>query len=151
MNKKNCYQTGVTFLEMILVLVMVAVGAALAVPKLRMSVEHREAKAALETLRSISHAIRMYEVAHKGVLPDSLNVLETTDVDMGTRYLDPSEYAFSPPYVYDIPTLNPSVVIQAHNANVNRTITLTQCGAANKSKDGAVTDSAGFLNSPTAC
>src|SRR3990167_3231662 len=96
MNKK-----GVTFLELILVLVIIAIGASLAVPKLRKSVENREAKAVLETLRSISHAVRMYEVT-KGNWPAALTELETTHATTGTRYLDPREYAFSRLYGYNL-------------------------------------------------
>ena len=149
------HQKGVTLLELILVLVIIAIGASLAVPKLRRSVENREAKAALETLRSISQAVRMYEVT-KGELPANLYTLETetttagsgTGTSYGTRYLDPTEYAFSPPYTYEITSLNP-VILTASRAG--RTITLTQCGNANKSKDGEVTDSGSFLSSPAAC
>ena len=149
------FYRGVTLIELILVLVMIAIGASLAVPKLRKSVEDREAKAALQTLKSISHATRMYEVS-KGQLPANLTVLETTPIDptKGTRYLDPTEYAFSPPYVYQMqPSFIGAPFIWARKSSPGqlRTISLRQCGNANKSKDGAVFDSAGFLTSPAAC
>jgi prepilin-type N-terminal cleavage/methylation domain-containing protein len=140
---------GVTLLELILVLVIVAIGASLAVPKLRISIEHREAKAALGTLQSISHAVRMFEVT-KDRLPTSLAELEITDPATGTHYLDSSEYA--PDYDFCINTGTNPVVIRADSQNYNRVITLTQ--SAIKSQDGSVTDSAGFLglaNAPPAC
>ena len=150
MNKR-----GVTLLELILVLVIIAIGASLAVPKLRKSVENREAKAALGTLQSISHAARMYEVT-KGGFPEDFDITdlettdpETTDPATGTRYLDPVEYA--PGYTYGITVKEGEpVTVVAGNSN-RRRIILTQCGDANKSKDGAVGDSAGFLTSPAAC
>lgn len=151
MNKK-----GVTLLELILVLVIIAIGASLAVPKLRMSVENREAKAALETLRSISQAVRMFEVT-KGRLPANLRELETettggagTATSYGTFYLDSREYA--PGYNFCIDkSINPARMI-AEARNYDRIITLAQ--SAVKGQDGEVTDSAGFLGPssvPAAC
>jgi len=137
MNKK-----GVTFLELILVLVIIAIGASLAVPKLRKSVENREAKAVLETLRSISHAVRMYEVT-KGEIASDFDLRDLETSEFGTQYLNPSEYAFSPPYEYTIQPYD----ITAENAQTGRRIILTMCQTV-KGKDGAVTDSAGFLNKP---
>lgn len=135
---------GVTFLEMILVLVIIAIGASLALPRLRMGVENREAKAVLETLRSISHAIRMYETT-KGTLPANLTALETMDFLTGTRYLDPSEYAFRPPYNYSYNGITAPDRIVA--SRPTRTITLFRCQNL-KSADGSVVDSAGFLTLP---
>ena len=151
MNKK-----GVTFLEMILVLVIIAIGASLAVPKLRRSVENREAKAALETLRIISHAIRMYEL-NEGALPPNLVALETASGAEDSRYLNPNEYA--PGYQYDMvvgasteDTLacacKPSCGVSCTASAGARLLTLRVSSDTAKGQDGAVIDSAGFLSSP---
>jgi prepilin-type N-terminal cleavage/methylation domain-containing protein len=151
---QNWYRNvrGVTLLELILVLVIIAIGASLAVPKLRRSVENREAKAALETLRSISHAVRMYEVT-KGSLPADLHTLETETTDQagtvtsyGIFYLNSREYA--PGYDFCIDkSISPARMI-AEAQNYDRIITLAQ--SAVKGQDGEVTDSAGFLGPSSA-
>ena len=74
-------------MEVILVTVIVGIGAGLAIPNVRMGIENRQAKQSLETLRSIHHAIRMYDVDHSA-LPVNLLALQNAG------YLNSAEYAF---------------------------------------------------------
>ena len=62
-------KSGFTLIEMILVMLIVAIGGALAIPKVQQSVENRQAKQALQTVKHIHHAVRSFEV-DKGELPD---------------------------------------------------------------------------------
>ncbi len=78
---------GVSLLELILVVVIVGIAAALAIPNVKMGIENRQAKQALETLRSIHNAIRMYQV-DRGVLPADLQALQNAS------YLNSTEYSY---------------------------------------------------------
>lgn len=99
---------GLTLIEVILVLVVVATIAGLAAPNLRIGMENRRAKQALETLRSIHHAVRMYEV-NKGVLPASIAVLQQegylSTVEFSVRAVT---WLDSRGYQYTINTTNPA-------------------------------------------
>lgn len=83
----NGRKKGLSLMEVILVVVIVGVAAALAAPNVRTGIENRQAVQATETLKSIFHAIRMYEV-DRGSLPADLKALE----DAG--YLQSTEYAY---------------------------------------------------------
>lgn len=121
---------GVTLLELVLVLVIVAIGGALAYPSIQRGIENQQAKKALETLRTISNAVRLYQL-DKGVLPQSITDLENL------RYINPTEYA--PGFAYSINTTLSPFQTDANGLNSKRTITLKQ--------DGVVDDSRGFLGS----
>ena len=148
MNRSVSGSRGVTLLELILVLVIVAVGASLTYPKVLKGVENREAKKALETLRTISQSIRLYELNHGNLLDDSGVPVPIDLQDLeNAGYVKSSEYA--PRFNYSIavdvtPPISPPVVTAVHVSS-GRTITLTQ-HATIKGQDGSVTDSAGFLN-----
>lgn len=78
---------GLNLMEVILVVVIVGIAAALVAPNVRIGIENRQAKQVDETLRSIYHAIRMYTVDY-GRSPADLKALE----DAG--YLKSTEYAY---------------------------------------------------------
>ncbi|MBI1977903.1 MAG: prepilin-type N-terminal cleavage/methylation domain-containing protein, partial [Candidatus Omnitrophica bacterium] len=100
------YQRGVSLLELILVIVIMAIGAALVIPRLEQGVENRRAKDALETLKTISNAVRLYEL-NTGSFPPS-GLLDQEDaippgpphVLESGGYLNPKEYA--PSFNYSI-------------------------------------------------
>jgi type II secretory pathway pseudopilin PulG len=83
---------GVTMLEMIMVVVIVAVVGGLGIPVLRKSIENKEAKSALGTLRTISHAVRMYAAEHTQEV-SSFSLLE------GRGYLKRQD--FTPGYSFE--------------------------------------------------
>ncbi len=128
--------TGFTLLELILVLVIIMIGGALALPATRQGIENRQAKKALTTLRTISQAARLYEL-NEGSFPSTLQDLETRS------YLIPREYA--PYFTYGIINTSNPPSFQAVHVNSNRTITLSQDPAV-KGLDGAINDSQGFLS-----
>ena len=144
---------GVTLLELILVLVIVAIGCGLTFPKVQIGIENQGAKKALETMRTISNAIRSYELDHGNLLDDTLPAPQPIDLaDLQTAgYVNPSEYStnFScgslGSVFYSINTTVTPAQITARNAASGRTITLTQSSTV-KGQDGVVTDSGGFLN-----
>ena len=132
---------GVTLLELIVVLVIVAIGAGLALPSMSKGIENREAKQALQTMRYIAQGVRMYQV-DKGVLPQNLQ----TDLEVG-GYVNPNEYTRG--FEYEIDTSASPIHAKAYKPNKTtplRTITLEQ-SATNSSQDGLVTDTGGFLSS----
>lgn len=132
---------GVTLIELLLVLVMVAILGGLGMPFLRKGVENQDAKKALETLRAISQAVRLYEL-DKGSLASSLTPL--TDIE-NAGYLNPNEYYKPQIFTYSInASANPHTII-ATRTNPSRTITLTQSSVTGQ--DGIIVDSAGFLRS----
>ena len=142
---------GITLLEMIMVVVIVGIAASLTYPKLQKSIDNRRAKAALDTLREISHAARSYRLSHNYTNPANLNTLETTTIpgQMSSRsfYLNPREYA--PDYNYNIIPNDPLQFMAVSNSG--RTILLMQCGSANEARDGVVSDTGGFLSAPADC
>jgi len=86
---------GVTLLEMILVLVIIDVGGSLVLPSLVMGVENRQTKQAVETIKAISHAARLYE-QDVGAQPTGITDLELYDAaanPQGKGYLKPQDYA----------------------------------------------------------
>lgn len=89
---------GLTLLEMILTMVIIATGAALAIPKIQAGIEQRKADSAIETLRTMSHCIRMYRI-EQNVPPSSLAALE---VGTGNSCLDPNQYEKKYNYFYSV-------------------------------------------------
>ena len=67
---------GLTLIEIILVIVIVSSLGALAIPQMRSGLENRQAKQALETARSLAHAVRMYNANHGDLPPTSAAGLE---------------------------------------------------------------------------
>jgi type II secretory pathway pseudopilin PulG len=67
---------GVTMLEIILVVVIIAIAGGFSIPGFRQGVINREAKSALNTLKNINQAVRMY-AAEYGAEPASITVLES--------------------------------------------------------------------------
>lgn len=115
------YKKGLSLWEVVLVTVIVGATAALAMPKVKMGIENRQAKQALETLRSIHHAIRMYEV-DRSEKPANLQALQ----DAG--YLSSTEYSYlrannntdSSGYEYSIaPTTNTWAQAQRFTTTTN--------------------------------
>lgn len=94
------YKKGLSLWEVVLVMVIVGVAAALASPSVRMGIENRQAKQALETLKSIHHAVRMYEVDH-GCLPGAASCIPpppgnktALQILQDTGYLSSAEYPY---------------------------------------------------------
>lgn len=90
--------SGVTLLELLIVLIILAVGSVAVLPKFRKEIENREAKQALETVRMIAQAARMYKV-DKGQGPANLAELEAAGYVDRNSYYKPSifTYASVPP------------------------------------------------------
>ncbi len=124
--------TGLTLLELILVMVVVAILGAMSVPRINQGIENHRAKAALETLRSISQAVRMYHL-NTGDLPDNLEKLEEDG------YTDPSEYERG--YEYSFISSEPSILAERDTSDREITLILHP----DTLRDEQITDSAGFL------
>lgn len=135
---------GVSLLELILVIIIMAISAALVFPRAQRGIEHREAKHALETLKTISNAVRLYELNHGNLLDDSIppQPINLADLESG-GYLRPTEY--TPNFNYAVNVIVSPAVMTAVHVTSGRVITLTQ-SAIVKDQDAAVADSAGFLN-----
>ncbi|OGX03407.1 MAG: hypothetical protein A3G87_09115 [Omnitrophica bacterium RIFCSPLOWO2_12_FULL_50_11] len=170
-------QTGVTMLELVLVLVIVAIGGALAYPAVRRGIENQEAKNALRTLRTMTQAIRMYELDHgcdfSTLSPNPCPAVNKADpiaalADEG--WLNPNEYA--PVFQYQflgssrglsgaalIPIVQAfkpdesacGVFLGRSRSPAQRCIRLYGYGESGsqviKGEDGLVWDSGGFLSS----
>lgn len=119
-------------MEVILVVVIVGVAAALAAPNMRIGIENRQGKQAAETVRSIFHAIRMYE-ADRGAPPGSIGDLETAG------YLNSAEYAFkrtssntdSEGYEYTIDTTGSTRCVWANRFTITTTVIKGACHQEN--------------------
>ena len=159
----NLWQKAVTLVELVLVMVILATGAAIAFPALRAGIENQEAKHALRTLRTIAQAVRTYELDHDCqfaplVVNPCLTITPTTDVlrvleDRGL--LNRNEYA--PGFEYLVwPNIEPWVIACRPDCNfsaANRRIIWLQVyrrptgGKLVRSQDGVVIDNRGFLSS----
>ncbi len=60
---------GVTLFEIIIVMVIISVCAALAVPHMQKTADQKKADSAINTLRAISECIKQYKIDHDGSLP----------------------------------------------------------------------------------
>ena len=130
---------GVTLLELILVIVIISIGAALAIPSMRAGVEHKQARAALDTLRSFAQAVRMYEV-NEDILPIDLS----TETLITLGYLSAAELA--PGFNYSVDASDPaSPIVSAVSTETEREITLQVFSSQDKANSGEVTDSEAFL------
>ncbi len=129
---------GLTFLELIIVMVIVAISATLALASVRAGVENRQARQALETAKSIGHAVRVYQLDN-GALPGA----KLTELfDRG--YLKEDEFAFRNEYNYSF------VPNQANTSRwaveVDRSDNSRKIRVENRGDSFAVTDSKGFLS-----
>ena len=86
---------GLTLVEMVLVLIIMAVGATLASVSMRAGLDNRQAKQALETAKSIAHSVRMYQL-DKGILPTQSDLTELFQAG----YLKQEELAFRDKFTY---------------------------------------------------
>lgn len=85
---------GVTLIEIILVLVIVGIGAVLAVPRIQVGIENKTSKQALFTLMTIANAAKMHRV-DTGSWPTTISNLEPYDAAtnlLGKGYVKPVEY-----------------------------------------------------------
>ena len=135
----------VTLLELIIVLIIVAIAVGLAYPNVQKGIENQEAKKALETMRTISQAVRLYEVDHGDLLDDNTPArpIQLANLE-AAGYVKPTEYAYASKFTYSINSAATPPVLTAVNQSSGRTITLAQ-DAVNKAQDGLVNDSEGFL------
>lgn len=130
---------GFTVFELMLVLLIMAIGSVLVYPSVQKGVENRKAKHALGNLRTITNAMRLYEI-NTGALPPNPTVLE----DAGYIKLD----EFAPGFDYTINTVVIPPATQATDQSTGRYITLALDPDV-KGQDGTVTDSAGYLTGIT--
>lgn len=141
-------QVGITMIEMFIVLIIAAAATGMALPFMRQRNENKQAKAALETLRSISQAARLFEI-DRGRLPGGVTVDAITELN-NDGYIDRAQFA---PY-YDYAFIFSGLPIPEVRAcspscapvGQRRLIRMSIYGSQGKAHDGGVTDSAGFLN-----
>ncbi|MFZ5802589.1 MAG: type II secretion system protein [Candidatus Omnitrophota bacterium] len=98
---------GATLLEMILVVVIIAVGAAMAIPGMQKNIENKKAVKAMDSLRDLAKIIRMFQTEYrKDVLSDYVTGIPEEDADTlfaeleGRGYLD--DLHFSEEFEYEI-------------------------------------------------
>lgn len=143
-------------LEMILVLVIIAAGTSMALPSLSRSVENREAKKALDTLRSLSHAIRLNDLDHGGNCSTNIGSCPKAPADLeALGYLDRTQFYNPNRWHYMIDNWSAEMLkvwaCRGQNCNINpqRRISVEVFskseGEIIKGRDGRVTDSGGFL------
>ncbi len=128
------HRKGLSLWEVVLVTVIAGATAALAMPKVKMGIENRQAKQALETLRSIHHAIRMYEV-DRGSMPANLQALQ----DAG--YLSPTEYPYVKTGTTDTNGFEYAILLPGNvRAQARRYSTVTVQGPCYEECDGCDCD-----------
>ncbi len=132
---------GVTLFEMILVIVLITIGAALAVPNFQSSLSQRKADGAIATLKSISNCIRQYKIEHSETAPPNLQTL----VDNGC--LDPNQYEPGFNYSYTQSPTAVTAVTNEGNKYGDRTITLSGAGSLDQSTRGIIYDCRVFAES----
>lgn len=138
--KRHQEPFGLTLLELIVVMVIVAIAASLALVSLRPGVDNRKARQVLGTAQSIAHAVRMYE-QETGNLPTQSNLSEL----LNQGYLKDDEFAYRNQYTYSfVPnTVTPSRWgIEASKTDSSRLLRVE-----NRGDSFAVTDSAGVVSS----
>ena len=87
--RKHKKQKGLTLIEMILIMVIVAIGASLAIPNFRHSMEQRKENMVKESMRTIAYCVREY-VRDYSVFPSSITKLsddENAGVPLGSKCL----------------------------------------------------------------
>ena len=140
-------KSGLTFIEIILVLVIAATLAGLAAPNIRIGMENRQAKQAVQTLRSIHHAVRMYQLDKGGNLPADILSMENQSYVLSTEFavkkvlVDVSDRTN---YVYSINTADANWYAEAKRCTGTGCATVIRTLRAYK--DGSITDDAGILN-----
>ena len=146
MNKKISL-AGLTLLEIVVVLVIMATGAALAIPRIQEGVAQRRADSAIETLRSMSHCIRMYRLEQE-VPPPTLAALEVTT---GNGCLDSNQYEKRYNYFYAVSGAN--ATLSAKDRQSDRGILFPNAGALLRCIGNSTTNciQEGKCNSGTTC
>ena len=128
---------GLTLVEMVLVLIIVAMGASLATVSLRAGMENRQAKQALETAKSIAHSVRMYQL-DTGSLPTQSDLSELIQAG----YLKQEEFAFRNKVTYSFsPNTSDPKRWKVTAVRGSRSLQVE-----NRSDSFAVTDSSGLFN-----
>ena len=127
---------GFTLLELITVLVIIAVSAGIGLASMRPGIENRQAKQALETARSIAHAVKVYQL-NAGALP-SADLSEL----IADGYINSEEFAYPDRYTYRFVPNGASPAewaVEAVSTNPARTLRVE-----NDAPDFLITDSKKF-------
>lgn len=119
---------GMTLIEMILIMAILAATAVIAIPNLKRGLDQRRADSAIETLRHMSYCMRVYRLEHNDTLPATFSLLEPAT---GNGCLDPNLYEKS----YTFPqgaTAVSSLYIQADDTETTRKVCVRPPGSLNK-------------------
>lgn len=139
---------GVSLLEMILVLVIMATGAALAIPQLQKGAAQRRADSAIETLRTISHCVRMYKLERGPLTSPKLQDMDD-EVHVGgtegNHCLDPD--FFDKNYTWPALTAALGNSLHAYNTKDDRTVCITPLGSTDANDPGYIYDILGSSTS----
>jgi prepilin-type N-terminal cleavage/methylation domain-containing protein len=129
---------GLTLLEVILTMVIIAIGASLAIPNLMKGIEQKRADSAIETLRTISHCIRLYKLERDiKTLTAAHNLtfakLDTEDAT-GNGCLDRNQFekTFAFP-LRNVAFVDPVVLTATDTKGSGRKICLTPAGTIDRS------------------
>jgi prepilin-type N-terminal cleavage/methylation domain-containing protein len=139
MTRKN----GLTLLELIVVVIIIAIGASLALPNFRKGADQKRADSAIAGLRAMSYCLRIYVQEHGGVLPagtkwghlDSEGVIGEAIIGNGCYDRDQFEKTYTFParnadisYNKDVP----ATVIAASDKRSVRTVCLVPAGTPDR-------------------
>ncbi len=138
-------QRGLTLFETILTMVILAILASLTMPNLMKGVEQKRADSAIETLRTISHCIRLYKLEHDLTdLPATgikLGALDTEDASgiTGNGCMDRNQFEGTFSFPERSSTVLGATVLTASDIRGSgRTVCLTPAGTL--ARNGTIYD-----------
>lgn len=135
--KRN--KKGVTLLEMILVIMLISIAAALAMPNMQKGVDQKRADNAIATMRMMSYCLRLYLQEHGDVLPANtawghLDTENAAGID-GNGCFDRNqmENTFTFPARDTLIPNPPPVTLVATDKKSTRTVCLVPAGTRDRS------------------
>ncbi|NNG66801.1 competence type IV pilus major pilin ComGC [Caldanaerobacter subterraneus] len=92
----NKDERGFTLIELIVVIAILGILAAIAVPRVTTSLANAKAKADEANLKILQNAVERYYVEHEGKYPQSLNELVPNYIDKVPKTQDGKDFNYNP-------------------------------------------------------